>query len=468
MHDELHFLPLMELARRLRRRELSAVEVTRTQLTRISRLDRDLSSFACVTAERALAAAATADAEIAAGHYRGPLHGVPLGIKDLFWTEGVATAAGTMIHRDFVPTEDSTAVARLKQAGAVLLGKLQMTEGAYADHHPSIRPPINPWHPEYWTGISSSGSAVATAAGLCFGALGSDTGGSIRWPCGATGLTGIKPTWGRVSRFGSFELAASLDHVGPIARSAADAAAILATIAGPDDKDPTTLPDEPPDYPAISDRDIRGMRVGIDPVWNCTDVDACVQRVLVEAEKTFRALGAHIVTVSVPDVAQAIADWSPACALEAAVAHQATYPARKSEYGPVLAAVLDAGRSISALDYQALRLRRMNLRGRFSHLFRTIDLLLVPVQPFGPLTLDAIRRLGSRPELIAKLQRYTAPFDLTGHPTVTMPGGFSDEGMPIGFQIAGYDEGTLIQAAAAFQRETNWHLYHPFSPRGAE
>ena len=146
-----------------------------------------------------------------------------------------------LIHRDFVPAEDATAVARLRQAGAVLLGKLQMTEGAYSDHHPAITPPKNPWNAAYWTGISSSGPAVATASGLCYGALASDTGGSIRWPCGATGLTGIKPAWGRVSRFGAFELAASLDHVGPIARSAADAAAILAAIAGPDEKDPTTL-----------------------------------------------------------------------------------------------------------------------------------------------------------------------------------------------------------------------------------
>jgi hypothetical protein len=221
MPDELHFLELTELAQLLRRREISAVEVTRAQLVRISNLDRDLASFVRVTPERALAAATAADAEIADGHYRGPLHGVPLGIKDLFWTEGVPTAAGMAIHRDFVPLEDASAVARLKDAGAVLLGKLQMTEGAYSDHHPSITPPTNPWNPDYWTGISSSGAAAATAAGLCFGALGSDTGGSIRWPCGATGLTGIKPTWGRVSRFGSFELAASLDQIGPIARSVA-------------------------------------------------------------------------------------------------------------------------------------------------------------------------------------------------------------------------------------------------------
>jgi len=148
-----------------------------------------------------------------------PLHGVPLGVKDLFWTKGVPTAGGTMVHRDFVPNEDATVVARLKQASAMLLGKLEMTEGAYSDHHPAIAPQKNPWHAAFWTGISSSRPAVAMASGLCYGALASDTGGSIRWPCGATGLSGIKPSWGRVSRFGVFELAASLDHVGAIARS---------------------------------------------------------------------------------------------------------------------------------------------------------------------------------------------------------------------------------------------------------
>jgi amidase len=461
MPDALHFLELTELAQLLRRREISAVEVTRAQLVRISNLDRDLASFVRVTPERALAAATAADAEIADGHYRGPLHGVPLGIKDLFWTEGVPTAAGMAIHRDFVPLEDASAVARLKDAGAVLLGKLQMTEGAYSDHHPSITPPTNPWNPDYWTGISSSGAAAATAAGLCFGALGSDTGGSIRWPCGATGLTGIKPTWGRVSRFGSFELAASLDHVGPIARSVADAATILAAIAGPDSKDPTTLPDSAPDYLAMLDGSIRGLRIGVDPEWNHTDVDSSVERVVTDAEATFRALGAEIVIVTVPEVRQAIADWSAACALEAAVAHQTSYPERKGEYGPTLAAVLEAGHTTLALEYQALRLRRMVFRGRFAHLFRTIDLLLLPVQPFAPLTLEAIEGLGKQPELIAKLQRYTAPFDLTGHPTVTLPGGFDGAGMPIGFQLAGGDEGPLIQAAAAFQRQTTWHRRHP-------
>jgi amidase len=459
---DLPYLELTELADLLRRREITSVEVTRAQLDRIDRLDRRLASYARVTAEQALAAAETADAEIAAGHYRGPLHGVPLGIKDLFWTKGVPTAAGTTMHRDFVPDGDATVVARLRQAGAVLLGKLQMTEGAYSDHHPAIAPPKNPWDASYWTGISSSGAAVATAAGLCYGAVASDTGGSIRWPCGANGLTGIKPAWGRVSRFGVFELAASLDHVGPIARSAADAAALLAAIAGPDDRDPTTFPDPPGDY-AGSAGSIRGLRLGIDAEWNSADVDLAVQRVLADVETTFRSLGAEIVQLSVPDVTQAVVDWAPACALEAAAAHRMTYPARKSEYGPVLASVLESGRAISALDYQDISLRRMTLRGRFSHLFRTIDALLVPVHPFAPLTLAHIRTLGERPDLIAKLQRYTAPFNLTGHPTVTLPSGLGTDDMPIGVQLAGCDETMLVRAAVAFQGETTWHRRHPLA-----
>ena len=265
---------MVQIGYLLRRREVTSVEVTRAQLERIDRLDGHLASYAHITPEHALGEAETADAEIAAGRYRGPLHGVPLGVKDLFWMKGISAAAGTMIHRDFVPEEDATVVARLREAGAILLGKLEMTEGAYSDHHPAITPPKNPWNAAYWTGISSSGPAAATAAGLCYGALASDTGGSIRWPCGATGLTGIKPAWGRVSRFGVFELAASLDHVGPVARSAADAAAILAAVAS-QTTDPATLA-EPRSDQVGSAGSIGGLRLGIDAEWTTsTSIRQC-------------------------------------------------------------------------------------------------------------------------------------------------------------------------------------------------
>ena len=267
MTTSLHYLELTELAGCFQRRELSPVEVTRAQLDRIAALDGTLGSYAWVMAEAALASAVKAEAEISAGRYRGPLHGVPIAIKDLCWTKGVPTAFGTLIHRDFRPAEDATVVAHLKRAGAVILGKLQMTEGAYSDHHPSVVQPKNPWNFDYWPGISSSGPAVATAAGLCYGAIASDTGGSIRWPCSANGLTGLKPTWGRVSRFGVFELAASLDHIGPIARSAADVGALFGVIAGADEKDPTAAYDPLPECCVASDRGLQGLRIGIDSRW---------------------------------------------------------------------------------------------------------------------------------------------------------------------------------------------------------
>jgi amidase len=460
---DLHYLELTALAARIRAREVSPIAVTRAQLDRIAALDGALGSYALVTADAAMAQAEAADAEIAAGRYRGPLHGVPIAVKDLCWTKGVPTAAGMAIHKDHRPDDDATVVRRLKDAGAVLLGKLQLTEGAYSDHHPSVTPPKNPWNADYWPGISSSGSAAATAAGLCYGSLASDTGGSIRWPAAANGLTGLKPSWGRVSRYGVFELAPTLDHVGPITRSAADAAAILSAIAGSDPKDPTARLDPVPDYLSVVGRDVRGLRIGIDAAWNSDGVDAATQGVLSEAADAFRALGAAVVDVTVPDVTQTIADWTPNCAIEAAVAHEATYPARKPEYGPVLASVIEFGRSLSGRDYQKIQLRRMALRGRVAALFGTIDLLLIPVHPFPPLTLATIRTLGEQPELIAKLQRHTCPFDMTGHPTITLPGGISPAGLPIGFQLvaADLDEATLIRAGAAYQRITSWHRRHP-------
>jgi amidase len=326
-----------------------------------------------------------------------------------------------------------------------------------------VTPPRNPWNADYWPGISSSGSAVATAAGLCYGSLASDTGGSIRWPCAANGLTGLKPSWGRVSRHGVFELAASLDHVGTIARSAVDAGAMLGVIAGRDRADPTAVFDPVPDYLAAAEQDVRGLRIGFDAKWCIDGVDAVTQRVLWEAIEVFRTQGADIVDLKFPDVKQAVADWVPNCAVEAAVAHQATYPARKHEYGPVLASVLETGRALSGLDYQQILLRRLELRGRVASMFETADVLLIPVHPFPPLTLAMIQTLGEQPDLIARLQEYTCPFNMTGHPTITLPGGFSANGLPIAFQlVAGnLDEATLIRAGAAFQRVTSWHRRHP-------
>jgi amidase len=276
-------------------------------------------------------------------------------------------------------------------------------------------------------------------------------------------VTGLKPTWGRVNRFGVFELAASLDHIGPIARSAADAGVLLSAIAGEDDCDPTSLAAPVPDCRAATGEGARDLRIGIDWRWIGRDVDASVRTVLENAIELFRGLGVEVVDVSVPDSAQAVVDWGPTCAIEAAVAHEATYPACRNEYGPVLAGVLEAGRALSGGDYQKILLRRMDFRRTLEGLFRTIHLLLAPVHPFGPLNLSDIRTLGEQPELILKLQRYTAPFNMTGSPTVTLPGGFSQTGLPIGFQLVAphLGEATLIKAAAAYQGVTDFHRRHP-------
>ncbi len=461
--SDLHYLDLIEIARRMHAREVSPVEVTKAQLARIEALDGELKSYATLMADQALAQAKVAEAEIMRGDIRGPLHGVPIGLKDLCWTKGVPTAAGMTIYQDNIPSEDGTVVAKLNAAGAVTLGKLQLTESAYADHHPDITPPRNPWNAAHWSGASSSGSGVATAAGLCYGSLGSDTGGSIRFPSTANGITGLKPTWGRVSRYGVFELAATLDHIGPMTRSAADAGAMLGVIAGVDPKDPTASVEPVPNYLAGMGRGIRGLRIGIDAAWNTTGVDAATTAAVAAAAEIIAALGGELREVTFPDSRQITADWFPACAVETAVAHEATYPARKSDYGPALIGVIETGRALSGMDYQKIILRRNDFRGRVAALFETIDLLLIPAQGFASPTTATMATLGENPELMSGLLRYTCPFDMTGSPTITLPCGQTEAGMPIAFQLVSrhMEEALLVRAGVAFQGATDWHRRRP-------
>ncbi len=462
MPSELHYLSLDEVARRLKARKLSSVEVTGSILDRIGKVDPKLKSYATLTAERALADAARLDAETAAGTSRGPLHGVPVAVKDLCNTADVPTAAGMAIHRGNVPSRDATVVARLKQAGAVILGKLQMTEGAYGAHHPSIPAPLNPWNAAYWTGSSSSGSGAATAAGLCFASLGSDTGGSIRFPSTMNGLSGLKPTWGRVSRAGVFPLAESLDHVGPMARSALDAAIMLGVIAGADPDDPTAVGLPVLDYAASIDQGVRGRRIGL--ATNMHGIDEDARRALDGAVEVLKKAGVTIVDVKLPDgFDQGARDWVPLCGVEAAVAHEATYPSRASEYGPVLAGLLDQGHRLSAMELARMQLRRAALTGELNRLLESIDLLLMPVMARAVWSTEALLSAGRDPEAVAGRLRYTAPFDLSGHPTLTLPGGMTAAGVPVGFQIVGkaFDEGPILAAGHAYQQQTDWHMRRP-------
>jgi amidase len=349
------------------------------------------------------------------------LHGVPIAVKDLCNTAGVATAAGMPIHRNHVPVKDATVVARLRAAGAVILGKLQMTEGAYGLHHPSIDPPVNPWNAAYWPGVSSSGSGVATAAGLCFASLGSDTGGSIRFPATMNGLTGLKPTWSRVSRAGVFPLAESLDHVGPMCRSALDAALVLGAIAGPDDDDPTASSHPVPDYAtSIGAGGVKRKRLGVPT--NLIGMDADSQRAFEAAAAALGSAGSLLVDVELPPFDE-----------------------------------------VSAVELARLQLMRARVKGEIDRLLATVDLLLVPVMGVAAPSLAGMKAAGRTPQTIAARLRYTAPFDLSGHPTLTLPAGMTADGVPVGVQIVGraFDEAAILAAGHAFQQASDWHLKRP-------
>jgi amidase len=254
----LYFLTISELAGLIREKQVSPVEVTEAILSRIEALDGRYSNYATVMADHAMDSAQRAENEIAAGRYLGPLHGVPVAVKDLCFTRGVPTMGGTPVLSGHIPDFDATVISKLASAGAVLLGKLNLTEGAMAGYHPDFPIPVNPCGPDLWTGVSSSGSGVATAAGLCFGSLGSDTGGSIRFPAASCGIVGIKPTWGLVSRYGVLALAESMDHVGPMTRSASDSGIMLQAIAGHDPNDSTSLPGTAPDMLSALGESVRG------------------------------------------------------------------------------------------------------------------------------------------------------------------------------------------------------------------
>ena len=462
MVSEPWYMGLVEAGQAIAARKLSSVELTRAMLDRIAALDPRLHAFATLTADLALERARTADAEIAAGHARGKLHGVPIAVKDLCYTKGIPTGAGMAIHRDFRPDHDATVVARLAEAGAVSLGKLQLTEGAFGAHHPEITRPVNPWGAEAWTGVSSSGSGVATAAGLCFGSLGSDTGGSIRFPSTANGITGLKPTWGRVSRYAVFELAGSMDHIGPMTRSAIDAAAMLGAIAGADPNDPTASTSRCPttsraSMAASAASHRRGSRAHGER--GCRRA-ARRRRCRARAE---RDLGARIVPVTVPAPDRVVAEWVTLCAVEAAVAHEATFPSRADRYGPVLRALLERGRSVDGLTVSRIWTERQNFSGALATMMREIDLLLVPAMNRAALSWATIEASGREPSEIAGRLRYTAPFDMSGSPTITLPGGFTTAGLPIGFQLVGrhFDEALVLRAGHAFQSATDWHTRRP-------
>jgi amidase len=345
----------------------------------------------------------------------------------------------------------------------VTLGKLKMTEGAYTSHHPEDPVPLNPWNVDYWVGSSSTGSGVSTSAGLCYGAIGSDTGGSIRFPSATCNLTGMKPTWGRVSRHGIFPLADSLDHVGPMTRSAADAAAMLAVMAGHDPNDPTSLTDPVPDYLATIRNGIRGVTIGIDRRYMHEGIDPQVTAALQEAERVFVSLGAKLREVRFPDYVKLVSMWIAMCSVETAAHHIATYPSRKAEYGPELAQLIDQGHAMTGLQIAQILHERLKFNGALKAVFGEADMLLVPTMPVPVPDLKKMSEYGEDPTILNSILRFTAPFDFSGSPTLTLPMGIDKSGMPLTMQLVGphVGEELLLRAGHAYQSVTDWHARRP-------
>jgi amidase len=459
--SESAFASASELGAAYRRGELSPVEATRAQLARIEALEPRLHAYFTVLSDAATADALAAERELGRGEDRGPLHGIPIAVKDLCDTKGVRTTRGMRVYSDHVPERDAAVVERLRAAGAVLLGKLAMTEGALIEHHPDVAAPLNPWDESRWTGVSSSGSGVAVAAGLCTAALGSDTGGSIRFPSACCGVVGIKPTYGRVPLSGVFPLATSLDHVGPMARSVADAAALLGVLAGHDSGDPGSLRAPVPDYTAELGEGVSGLRIGYDAAYASEQTDGEVSEAVRTALDVLAGLGARIVEIQMPPVAELARSWMPVCAVEAALAHEATFPSRADDYGPALRRLLEGAASIPALELARADALRREFRGRLRDRFCDVDLIACPSMAMAAPPLELMKAVGDGDT--SPFMKFTAPFDFSGSPTLSLPCGFSGEGLPLSLQLVArhLEEALLCRAGHAYERATDWHSAHP-------
>jgi aspartyl-tRNA(Asn)/glutamyl-tRNA(Gln) amidotransferase subunit A len=460
---DLNRLTLSEAAELIGKRQLSPVELVEACLRRIGSQDARLKAFITVSREEALASAQQAASAISGGNYKGPLHGIPFALKDLFDTAGVRTTAGSRIQAERVPSLDATVTARLKAAGAIFVGKLNMHEFAFGatgvnPHYGAVR---NPWDTSRISGGSSSGSAAAVAAGMALGALGTDTGGSIRIPSSLCGITGLKPTFGRVSRRGVVPLSWALDHVGPMARTAADAAAILQVIAGQDPLDPSSSDEPVPQYGRdLEDpRNLRRVRIGVPANFFFDNLDAEVMDALREVVPVFEGLEAELVEVALPLVQEAGPAVSAIMLPEALAYHHRWLAERADDYGDDVRGRLEMGAAFPAVAYvEAQRFRAMMVEQWRENVFDRVDLLLTPATAVPAPSLDE-----GDLQATMSLIRFTNPFNLLGTPAVSLPCGFTSAGLPIGLQIVGrwWEEGTVLRAANAYQHATDWHTRTP-------
>jgi aspartyl-tRNA(Asn)/glutamyl-tRNA(Gln) amidotransferase subunit A len=459
---DLHWLTIDEASHLLRGRKISPVELTHVCLDRIQRFNPRLNAFITVTADSALAQAREAEAQIQKCQWRGPLHGIPLALKDIFDTTGVRTTAASALFQDRVPTEDSEVVRRLKEAGAVLLGKLNMHEFAYGGSSviSFFGPVRNPWSTEYVAGGSSSGSAVAVAAGLCYGALGSDTGGSIRQPSAYCGTVGLKPTYGRVSTRGVIPLSWLYDHVGPITRSVQDATLMLQVLAGYDPEDATSADVPVPDYsPVLSQGGVGALRVGVPRTHFFEKLDPEVESAISAALSEIGKLAASIQEVEMP-----ASNDTTILRAEAYAYHFDNIKKSPELYQPETLRRIRSAEDITTVAYIKARRKVDEYRRTISKIFGTVDVLITPTSPVPPFKIAEL--LANLDDLRTKeilMLRNTRPFNILGLPTISVPCGFTKSGLPIGMQItaAPWAEANVLKLAQAYEQQTTWHSRRP-------
>jgi aspartyl-tRNA(Asn)/glutamyl-tRNA(Gln) amidotransferase subunit A len=456
-------LTLAEAAEKIKTKELSPVELTESALARIESVEPKITAFATVTVDLARKAAAQAEQEIAVGEYRGPLHGIPMGIKDLYETAGVATTSSSKVRSDYVPTHDSAVVEKLSAAGMVMVGKTHTHEFAFGAVTPTTR---NPWDVEYVPGGSSGGSGAAVAAGECMVGMGSDTGGSIRIPASVCGTVGLKPTYGRVSRRGVASLSWALDHVGPLTRTVRDTALVMDAIAGYDRADPASVDVPVPDFTAELDAGVAGLRIGVPTNYFTDRVDPEVAQAVSTAIALLEEQGARLREVTIP-LAEYIAPTEWAIMLpEASAYHQGMLREKAALYGDDVRLFLETGELVLATDYiKALRARTL-IQQAWRGMFESIDVLIAPTLATPAFRVDEPEITwpdGSKEAATDSYVRLSAPANVTGLPALSVPCGFTTGGLPIGMQILGrpFSEPTLLTVGEAYESATDWAKLAP-------
>lgn len=460
MADDLLLRPLSEIAELIRKREVSTVELLQAVLEGVDTTGRHLNCFVTVVADRALQRAEDLKRLLKQGQYLGPLHGIPVSLKDNIATAGIRTTGGSLVLGEWVPDQDATVAARLNAAGAIIFAKANLYEFAYGAPHPHYGPVRNPWRVEYESGGSSSGSAASVPAGLGFASIGTDTGGSIRVPASFCGAVGMKATYGRVSRAGVIPVSYSLDYAGPITRTVKDAAFVLQAISGRDDRDPTTSDRQVPDYACDIEAGVKDLRLGIPSDEALAFCTAEVREIFDEVCGVFEEAGARIQTVSLPDFALAQTVVDVISGTEAAEYHMPYLRARAHDYGPIVRLRLERNVFIPAIDYVRAQRVRQQMISEVRKAFGMIDALILPAHPSGayPIGSGIVSIHGQDVEIVNLNSRYTRLFNLTGEPAIVLPCGLTREGLPIGLQVVGrvWDETTMFRVARAYEREAHW------------